>query len=82
MSVVRICKKGVRSRLTKVLFDVRYRCKIAENKIKCTFFEEKAKKICIIGKKVVPLHDFSRIVGSSGLSYLTRDSSKKEKNWD
>lgn len=31
---------------------------------KCTFFEENSKKICVFGKKVVPLHDFSRGVGS------------------
>lgn len=31
---------------------------------KRTFFAEKSKKICVFGKKVVPLHDFSRGVGS------------------
>ena len=36
----------------------------AEKQRKCTFFAEKSKKICVFGKKVVPLHDFSRGVGS------------------
>ena len=31
---------------------------------KCTFFEENSKKICVFEKKEVPLHDFSRGVGS------------------
>ena len=31
---------------------------------KYTFFEENSKKICVFEKKVVPLHDFSRGVGS------------------
>ena len=35
-----------------------------EKQRKCTFFEENSKKICVFEKKVVPLHDFSRGVGS------------------
>ena len=31
---------------------------------KCNFFEENSKKICVFEKKEVPLHDFSRGVGS------------------
>ena len=35
-----------------------------EKQRKYTFFEENSKKICVFEKKVVPLHDFSRGVGS------------------
>ena len=35
-----------------------------EKQRKWTFFEENSKKICVFEKKVVPLHDFSRGVGS------------------
>ena len=35
-----------------------------EKQRKCTFFEENSKKICVFEEKVVPLHDFSRGVGS------------------